>query len=57
MTWFKITKSIIYPGSWQVRVRNTVGLEDTVDHLFSLKECRKAWDRLNKEMTPLSPRP
>ena len=57
MAWFKITKSIIYPNSWQVRVRNDVGMEDTVDHLFSIEECRKKWDVLSREMTPLLPRP
>ena len=53
IAWFRVIKRIIGPG-YQVRVRTFDGQEDTVAILSTLKDAQETWDKLNKEMIPLT---
>jgi len=53
MAWFVIQKSI-WGNYWQVRVRNDIGEEDTVDRLYSIEEAYEKYDILKgKGLNPL----
>jgi len=54
--WYRIIERVIGPG-YQVRVRTFSGEEDTVMILSTLEDARKTWDRLNREMIPLTSKP
>jgi len=53
MAWFVIQKSIC-GNYWQVRVRNDIGEEDTVDRVYSIEEAYEKYDILKgKGLIPL----
>ena len=55
---FRISVSLMQPGTWQVRVRDlTNGQEDTVDRCYSLLEAQDKFDALSKDMRSLGRRP
>ena len=54
--WYRIVKRVIGAG-YQVRVRTFDGQEHTVMILSTLEDARKTWDRLNREMIPLTSKP